>query len=304
ERWAEIVGYTLAEISPVSIRTWQEFTHPEDLARSEELLRAHFAGESEYYDCEVRMRHADGRWVWVRDRGKVAEWTDDGRPHVVFGTHEDITERKNLEEEREKALEERTALMRELTHRTKNNLMMVSSLIELKDQALADRADLADLRNQVNAIRVVHEKLHQSPETITHIDFREYAQELLSTVFSFSPEAGVRLEIDAPDISLPTRAAVTLGLIMNELATNAVKYGFRGADAAVFRLQSSIDDSGPEMTLRVSNTGTPIGPEIDFDTPHGLGLQLVQAMVGQLQGSIRLEREPVTTFTITVPLSE
>ena len=78
ERWAEIVGHTLEEISPVSVGTWEHFAHPEDLERSDELLARHFAGESPIYECEARMRHKDGHWVWVLDRGKVREW-DDGR---------------------------------------------------------------------------------------------------------------------------------------------------------------------------------------------------------------------------------
>lgn len=98
ERWAEIIGYTLAEIVPLSIETWMRLAHPDDLAVSGELLKRHFAGELPYYEHEARMRHKDGDWVWVLDRGKVATWTDDGKPLMMFGTHQDITERKLTEE--------------------------------------------------------------------------------------------------------------------------------------------------------------------------------------------------------------
>jgi PAS domain S-box-containing protein len=97
ERWAEIVGYTLDELAPVSIETWAQRCHPDDLARSNALLEQCFRGASEYYDCEVRMRHNNGEWVWVHDRGRVASWTDDGKPLRMFGTHNDITERKRQE---------------------------------------------------------------------------------------------------------------------------------------------------------------------------------------------------------------
>lgn len=99
ERWAEIIGYTLAELAPVSIETWRQFTHPDDLARSNELLHRHFNKELPYYECEARMRHKNGDWVWVHDRGKVATWTADGKPLMVSGTHQDITARKLAEEE-------------------------------------------------------------------------------------------------------------------------------------------------------------------------------------------------------------
>lgn len=94
ERWAEIVGWSLAELGPTSIQTWLDLGHPEDLQRSEELLERHFAGESPLYECEARMRHREGHWVWVLDRGRVLTRTPDGQPEWMFGTHLDITERK------------------------------------------------------------------------------------------------------------------------------------------------------------------------------------------------------------------
>jgi diguanylate cyclase (GGDEF)-like protein/PAS domain S-box-containing protein len=92
ERWAEIIGYKLDELQPVSIDTWVRFSRPEDLVHSNELIKQHTDGATPYYDAEVRMKHRDGHWVWVRDRGKVVEWTSDGRPLRMTGTHEDITE--------------------------------------------------------------------------------------------------------------------------------------------------------------------------------------------------------------------
>lgn len=97
ERWAEIIGYKLEELSPVSIDTWIKYTHPDDLKASDEMLRKHFNGERAYYDCECRMKHKDRHWVWILDRGKVISWTDDGKPLWMYGTHTDITERKQAE---------------------------------------------------------------------------------------------------------------------------------------------------------------------------------------------------------------
>ena len=97
ERWAEILGYTLDELEPINIETWNRLAHPEDLLRSGKLLEQHFAGETEYYVCEARMQHKDGHWVWVLDRGKVAEWDAEGKPIRMAGTHLDITKRKQAE---------------------------------------------------------------------------------------------------------------------------------------------------------------------------------------------------------------
>ena len=96
--WARILGYTLDELAPISIRTWEMFTHPDDIKVSDQLLSRHFSGEIPYYECECRMKHKDGYWVWVLDRGRVITRTDDGKPLMMFGTHMDITERKQAEE--------------------------------------------------------------------------------------------------------------------------------------------------------------------------------------------------------------
>lgn len=97
ERWAEIVGHTLEELEPVDIRTWVDLCHPDDLAASNAHLERHFAGETDFYRCECRMRHKDGSWVWVLDQGRVVERDGDGKPVRMTGTHVDITERKRYE---------------------------------------------------------------------------------------------------------------------------------------------------------------------------------------------------------------
>ncbi len=99
ERWAEIIGFTLAELQPVSIETWTKLAHPDDLARSGELLQQHFEGLLPQYDFESRMRHKNGSWVWVQDRGQVTEWTADAKPLRMFGTHSEITQRKLVEQQ-------------------------------------------------------------------------------------------------------------------------------------------------------------------------------------------------------------
>jgi PAS domain S-box-containing protein len=99
DRWAEIIGYTLEEISPVSIDTCKKFAHPDDLIFIEKLLEKHFCGEMDYYDCETRMKHKNGNWVWILDSGKVTKWSDNGEPLMMMGSHLDITERKLAEEE-------------------------------------------------------------------------------------------------------------------------------------------------------------------------------------------------------------
>lgn len=99
ERWAEITGYTKEELNPMTIQTWERLAHPQDLEKSFQLISEHFAGDLDQYSCEVRIKHKEGHWVWVLDRGRVVEWAQDGKPLRMAGTHLDITERIEAENE-------------------------------------------------------------------------------------------------------------------------------------------------------------------------------------------------------------
>lgn len=98
ERWAEMVGYSLQELEPVTIQTWYDLVHPEDLQRNREQLEKHFSGELEQYDIECRMKHKSGNWIWIQDRGRVVSRNEDGKPLRMAGTHLEITARKRKDD--------------------------------------------------------------------------------------------------------------------------------------------------------------------------------------------------------------
>ncbi|MBO1263562.1 PAS domain S-box protein [Proteiniclasticum sp. SCR006] len=106
ERWAEITGHSLSELMPITHDTWRKLVHPEDLVKSNQEIESIFYKKKEYYSLECRMKHKAGHWVWVLDKGKVVSWSEDGRPLLMFGTHIDITESKQLELEVKKSEDE------------------------------------------------------------------------------------------------------------------------------------------------------------------------------------------------------
>jgi len=114
-KWAEIIGYTLDEISPITVETWKNHTYPKDFEKSKKKLEKHFNGEIDQYKNELRMKHKNGHWVWVLDQGKVISWTDDGKPFKMFGIHLDITDRKKKEE------------------KLRNNKDLLSSILEVQN---------------------------------------------------------------------------------------------------------------------------------------------------------------------------
>ena len=98
EVWANLVGYTLDELQPISIETWNNLVHPDDLHKFENEIERYFSGETSIYESEVRMKHKEGHWVWILDRGRAVEWDDEGYPTKLVGTHVDITNQKNIEQ--------------------------------------------------------------------------------------------------------------------------------------------------------------------------------------------------------------
>src|SRR6056297_1643162 len=133
ERWAEIIGYSLKELTPTTIDTWSKYTHPMDLNKCQEKLESHFQGEQDYYECECRMKHKDGHWVWVLDRGTVMEWTEKGEPLWMFGTHTDITRLKRTQE----ALEKQKNTLHE-RNKEINCIFNMSEIVQIQELTLEE----------------------------------------------------------------------------------------------------------------------------------------------------------------------
>ncbi len=152
EHWASIIGYTLEELSPISIETWMKFAHPDDLAESESRIQSHFSKESSYYEFESRMKHKSGKWVWVLDRGKVNSWADDGAPLLMSGTHQEITQRKEAEAKIKEA---------------EDQLRMTLADTEKANQLMTGREErIIDMKEEVNRLLVMlgqDEKYHIMP---------------------------------------------------------------------------------------------------------------------------------------------
>jgi len=131
ERWAEIIGYSIQELSPLSIKTWEEFTHPDDLKRSTQLLESYFQGKIDHYECEVRMRHKNGHWIWILDKGRISASDDRGRPLRMNGTHQDITERKKTEDALIQVNNKLNLLSSITRHDIQNQIMILSGNISM-----------------------------------------------------------------------------------------------------------------------------------------------------------------------------
>jgi PAS domain S-box-containing protein len=214
----------------------------------------------------------------------------------------DITKRKFAELELKEALKEKKFLLKEINHRIKNNLLMISSLINLKSSEVDDVVDLSDLEHQIDVIRLVHEKLSTS-EDQKQIDCNLYIREFLDAVFSGFTQKKVRVDYDVDEVCLPSKTMVPLGLIINEIATNSMKYGFT-AEEPVFSLSLKLSaEQEDHLVLRISDNGGPFPEGIDLDNPETLGLRLIAALAEQIGGTVELVPTSHPEFVIRFPLS-
>ncbi len=219
----------------------------------------------------------------------------------ILGISRDITEQKKAEEELRETLKEKDYLMKELNHRVKNNLLMVSSLINLK--STESEIGFSDIRHQIEAISLIHEKLYQS-ESVTEINCDDYFGDLLCSILSSFTKGDVKILKSIEDISIPTKIATTLGLVINEIATNAIKHGFTDKEDAVFSITMKRDESHSSYELVLSNSGNPFPLDVVFESSETLGLRLINALVAQLDGTVELKREPNPLFTIKIPIED
>lgn len=304
-RFWQTLGFEPAE-QPHLASAWQDLIHPDDLRVALRNLELHLKDPGHPYDQIVRYRHRDGSTVWVRCRG-IAIRDEDGTPRRMLGAHNEITELKVTEaelSEKVRALDaaghERELLLREFNHRAKNNFAIIKSLVEIKQASVGEAVDLADLGHRIEAFRIVHELLQLDGDTGA-IEAGTYFDSLLRSIFDPAVHPDVKVETAIDRVRIAARTVPPLGLIVNELALNALKHGFSRTDEKRIRLGLSRLGDSRTIELSFSSTGPEIPRSVDLDNPSSLGLRLVTALVAQVDGTMDVDRKSPPTFTIRFP---
>lgn len=219
----------------------------------------------------------------------------------------DITERKQAEIRLQESLREKEVLLREIHHRVKNNLQVISSLVSLQTDGIIDpgvRALFADVRDRVRSIALVHELLYSS-ERLAMLDFAAYTQSLVRYLLHTHTEvaARVRLSLSIQAIALPVGAAVHCGLILNELVCNALKHAFPGDRTGELVISLDRDEVSGAVCLRVRDSGIGLPAGLSWRDSPSLGLRLVQMLAAQLRGTVEVMSGPGTEFQVKFALS-
>jgi PAS domain S-box-containing protein len=245
---------------------------------------------------EVLVREGN-RQIQVTTRpfqNEKGEW-------LVAEVNVDITERKQAEEEIKKSLREKEVLLREIHHRVKNNMQVISSLLKLQSKYIKDEDDaemFKESQNRIKSMALVHEKLYQS-EGLANIDFKEYIKHLTDMlVRSYGMNTGeITLSIDVEDAAIEIDSAIPCGLIVNELVSNSLKHAFPEVKNGAIKISlHSIDDN--EMELTISDNGVGMPEKLDYTNVDSLGLKLVNILTKQIDGSLTMDRGEGTVFRI------
>jgi two-component sensor histidine kinase len=223
------------------------------------------------------------------------------RRAYVYGSVQDITDRKIVEEKLKESINEKEMLLKEIHHRVKNNLMVISSLLNLQSSYIKDKQALdifKESQNRAKSMALIHERLYRSTD-LRRIDFGDYIQTLSNDLFHtyMQDPSRVKLNMNVENVMVDINTTVPLGLIVNELVTNSMKHAFVNDHKGKINIDFHKD--GDLFILIVGDSGVGFPEDLDFRNTASLGLQLVNNLTGQIDGKIELNRKNGTEFKIT-----
>jgi two-component sensor histidine kinase len=213
----------------------------------------------------------------------------------------EVEERRIAELRLQASLAEKDVLLKEVHHRVKNNLQVIISMLKLQSSQIEDPVMLIamqDSQNRVQSMALIHEKLYQSAD-LAKIDFAGYLGSLANFLMrSYTPsEKQIALRVEAEPVQLGIDAAVPCGLIVNELVSNALKHAFPNGNGGEVAIQLKPSNNG-QVEMSIADNGVGLPKNIDLENSPSLGLQLVNALVGQLDGTLELHSGQGTRFTL------
>jgi PAS domain S-box-containing protein len=282
--------------------------HAQDLLGEDDLqnmlphIDAVLAGEPQLF--ERRMSSPDNEHA----RDALVHYIPDNTDNEVQGFYAlvtDITSIKETELALEASLKEKEVLLKEIHHRVKNNLQIISSLLNLQEEGINNSTALDALavcRGRVNAMAAIHEQLYQE-SNLASINAASYLKQFLPRLISaYKGEKHITLSFNVSPVSLLVDQAIPFGLIVNELVTNSLKHAYRGREEGL--LEVSVSQANGTVTLVVKDDGVGIPENVTPQTASTLGLQIVTMLARQLKGDVAVESDGGTSFKLEFPVRQ
>ena len=256
-----------------------------------------------------RYQRKDGVYIYLESVARRVQnpYVYEGVPFMVVVSR-DVSDRVAMMQQLEQSVQEKEVLLSEIHHRVKNNLQIISSLLSLQSQFVKDSVSEAvfwDCQSRIKSISLIHETLYQS-RNLSRIDFALYASNLVDRLAGSYLGAANHVSVDVPceEVCLPIDLAISCGLIVNELVTNALKYAFPDGRRGHIEVSISYDRQEQQFCLKVADDGVGFPSNVDLDDPATLGLQLVTTLTQQLDAMISMDNKDGTTFRIYFAVPE
>lgn len=226
--------------------------------------------------------------------------------NVFLAVVMDLTERKRTEQELTASLKEKELLIKEIHHRVKNNLQVISSLLNIQKSYINDNiiSNIIDeSRDRIHSMALLHEKLYQS-KNLSQINFNTYIHELARSLLNTycAPDQNINMEIDSKTENVNLDLGISLGLILNEFISNSIKHAFK--DIQEGKISIFFNELNKKFCLRVKDNGKGLPKNFNFENTETLGLQLVKALVDQIDGRLDIRNNSGTEFEINFPVAE
>lgn len=298
DRFAKMHGYRAKELIGKNLSIF----HNEEQMGNVNTLNEQLKKEGNYINKEVWHKRKDGT-VFPTLMNAIVIKNDKGVPSFLCGTAMDISDYRKAEEQIKTSLKEKEVLLKEIHHRVKNNLQIISSLLNLQVNYINDKHSseiFKETKNRIKTMALVHEKLYQS-EDLASIDLADYMKTLVHELFhSYEAKSGtITLNVNVGNIPIDIDKAIPCGLIINELTSNSLKYAFPDGKKGKISINLRLNNNKYILIVRDNGVGFP--ENLDFRKTESLGLQLVYSLAQQLNGSINLNRNSGTTFKIMFP---
>ncbi|MBD2167139.1 PAS domain-containing protein [Calothrix membranacea FACHB-236] len=294
-----MLGYPEQE-TPKYFDDWLKLVHPDDVESVKNAVYTYLAGLTLKYEIEHRMLKKDGSCIWFLSRGTLLRDPQDNMCFLA-GSNTDITARTQAENKLKVSLKEKDILLKEIHHRVKNNLQIISSLLRLQSRYINDEQAcelFQDSHNRVRAMAIIHENLYQS-NNLSKINFSDYLRSLVNNLLrSYGIKLNIKTHLKVDKIFLKIDTAISCGLIINELVSNSIKYAFSDEQQGDIYIEM-LETTKNQYFLNISDNGIGLSQDIETYKNQSLGLQLVWSLVEQLQGTITFNTSLGTSFTIT-----
>lgn len=296
QRLCQMLGYTAEELYR---QTFYDLILQEEVDESLKDWDSLLSGQVENFSKEQTYIHKNRGHINAHVTVSLVRDTK-GNPNYFVAVFEDITDRKRQEQQLKESLSEKEVLLKEVHHRVKNNMQVISSILNLQSSYIRDPGALQMLResqDRIKSMSFIHESLYQSA-TLSRVNFAEYVTNLSKNLYYsyVRPEGGIELNFDLDEVYLNLDTSIPCGLIINELLSNAMKYAFKGLNNGTITVK--LKDKQNKKELTISDDGVGLPKEYSVEDSETLGLQLVHTLVSQVGGTLSVSTEKGTTFTL------